>query len=115
MHLPDIKQRPQLSPPLGGSGAGSAPERGSRGGAARGRGRTGPGAGGGSIVFYKEQETSLKEDMKGTLKQMQISRGHLAAHLPAAPTGGCRAGGREGRPGGTPRELPFPPGWVWGS
>lgn len=33
------------------------------------------GAGEGSIVFYKEQETSLKEYMKGTLKQMQISKG----------------------------------------
>lgn len=65
-HLPDIKQQPQLPTPLGGSGAGSAAERGSRGGAAPGRAEPAPGRAGGSIVFYKEQETSLQEDMKGT-------------------------------------------------
>lgn len=90
----------------------------SRGSAAHGRGdkatlgRAGSG-GGGSIVFYKEQETSLKEYMKETLKQMQISEGgtsRLISQLlcPGAACRSCccgRGGGVEGGDPGTPRVL----------
>lgn len=80
-------------------------------------GRRGGGQGEGSIVFYKEQETSLKEYMKETLKQMQISKG--GEPLPSSPS--CSAQGQpadllllaEGAPAGERQgcwELLSPPG-----
>lgn len=69
------------------------------------------GQGEGSIVFYKEQETSLKEYMKETLKQMQISKGG-GEPLPSSPS--CSAQGQpadllllaEGAPGGEGTRVP---------
>lgn len=80
---------------------------------------------GGSIVFYKEQETSLKEYMKETLKQMQISKGGPLRSSPSCSArgqpaeavavagegwvgGGCLLAGDTRGPLGC-RDLVFPP------